>query len=227
MPQRSAAVCTGASHSEHAVADETGVQRLVTGTAAGDERDLALLQHSPRVCEALFLARYIEKFGTGTLMMISLCRAHGLPEPVFEQQGGEFVVTVWRDWLTEAEMARLALNDRQRLALTEIKTRERLANADYQELAAISSKTAARDLDDLVARGVLVRVGMGRGTHYVLASKRDNKPDKNGTNETVGAALRTGAGTPKRDKNGTNGTKRRGESPAPSGVKGKPGSKRR
>ena len=54
---------------------------------------------NPRVCEALFLARYIEKFGTGTLMMIRLCRTHGLPEPMFEQQGGDFVVTLWRDWL--------------------------------------------------------------------------------------------------------------------------------
>ena len=178
---------------------------------------------NPRVCEALFLARYIEKFGTGTLMMINLCRAHGLPEPVFEQQGGEFVVTVWRDWLTEAEMARLALNDRQRLALVEFRTRERLANADYQELAATSRKTAARDLDDLVARGVLVRVGTGRGTHYLLASKRAN----NGTNETVGAARRSGVSAPKRDKNGTNGTTTRGEAAGPVSIKGKPGGKRK
>jgi len=38
-----------------------------------------------RICEALFLARYIEKFGTGTLMMIKETAAHGLPEPQFEQ----------------------------------------------------------------------------------------------------------------------------------------------
>ena len=51
---------------------------------------------NPRICEALFLAHYIEKFGTGTLMMIRLCRSRGLPEPVFEQQGGEFVVALRR-----------------------------------------------------------------------------------------------------------------------------------
>ena len=51
---------------------------------------------NPRICEALFLAHYIEKFGTGTLMMIRLCRSRGLPEPVFEQQGDEFVVTLRR-----------------------------------------------------------------------------------------------------------------------------------
>ena len=171
---------------------------------------------NPRICEALFLARYIEKFGTGTLMMIRLCRSQGLPEPVFAQQGGDFVVTVWRDWLTEAELARLVLNDRQRLALIEIRLRERLVNFDYQQLTRTSRKTAARDLGDLVTRGVLVRVGTGRGTHYVLASKRDN----NGTNEPIQGALRSDATVPERDKNGTNGTPRR------SAGKGKPGAKR-
>jgi predicted HTH transcriptional regulator len=35
------------------------------------------------ICEALFLARYLEKFGTGTLMMIRESLAHALPEPDF------------------------------------------------------------------------------------------------------------------------------------------------
>ena len=58
-----------------------------------------------RICEALFLARYIEKFGTGTLMMIRETATHGLPEPQFAQSPGEFVTTIWRDWLTEKLLA--------------------------------------------------------------------------------------------------------------------------
>lgn len=168
----------------------------------------------PRVCEALFLARYIEKFGTGTLMMIRLCRTKGLPEPVFEQQGGEFVVTLSRDWLTEAEMARLVLNIRQRRAVTEVRARERIANADYQRLTGVSSKTASRDLDDLVTKGVLARQGAtGRGTYYVLATKGD----KNGTNGTSGVSLQPDGEPLKGDKKETNRTVRK---------KSKPGSKR-
>ncbi|MHB1324718.1 MAG: ATP-binding protein [Thermoleophilia bacterium] len=55
---------------------------------------------NPRICEALFLTGYIEKYGTGTLMMIRESIENGLPEPDFEQRGGEFVVTAWRDWPT-------------------------------------------------------------------------------------------------------------------------------
>lgn len=39
-----------------------------------------------RLCDALFLARYIEKYGTGTLMMIRESLAHNLPEPDFAQR---------------------------------------------------------------------------------------------------------------------------------------------
>ena len=43
-----------------------------------------------RICDALYLARYIEKYGTGTLMMIEETTAHSLPEPDFEVSPGEF-----------------------------------------------------------------------------------------------------------------------------------------
>ena len=42
-----------------------------------------------RICEALFLARYIEKYGTGTLMMIRESVEHSLPEPDFAERAGE------------------------------------------------------------------------------------------------------------------------------------------
>ena len=63
--------------------------------------------------EALFLARYIEKYGTGTLMMIRESLAHALPEPDFTQRGGEFTITLWRDRLTGDVLAKLQLNERQ------------------------------------------------------------------------------------------------------------------
>ena len=46
--------------------------------------------------DPLFLARYIEKAGTGTLDMIALCAEAGLPTPEFRQDGGQFVQTLRR-----------------------------------------------------------------------------------------------------------------------------------
>ena len=56
----------------------------------------ASIPRNPLLAEPLFLARYIEKAGTGTLDMIALCRAAGLREPEFRQEGGQFVQTLWR-----------------------------------------------------------------------------------------------------------------------------------
>jgi len=120
----------------------------------------------------LFLARYIEKFGTGILMMIRESAAHGLPEPQFEQRPGEFVIKLWRDWLTDRVLAELQLKDRQRLAITHLKTHGRITNSDFQKLTGAPHRTAARDLMGLVRLGLLDHKGTGRGAGYVLRLNR-------------------------------------------------------
>ncbi len=59
-------------------------------------RPHASIPRNPRIAEPLFLARYIEKAGTGTLDMIALCAQAGLPPPEFRQDGGQFIQTLWR-----------------------------------------------------------------------------------------------------------------------------------
>jgi predicted HTH transcriptional regulator len=51
---------------------------------------------NPLLADPLFLARYIERAGTGTLDMIALSRDAGLRQPEFRQDGGQFVQTLWR-----------------------------------------------------------------------------------------------------------------------------------
>lgn len=132
-----------------------------------------------RLCEVLFLARYIEKYGTGTLMMIRESLAHNLPEPDFAQRGGEFTVALWRDWLTDRVMAELWLNERQKQAIIHLKARTRIANSEYQALVRVARATATRDLEGLLIKGVLEKVGTtGKGTYYVLAKKRLTKASK-------------------------------------------------
>jgi ATP-dependent DNA helicase RecG len=132
----------------------------------------ASIPRNPLIADPLFLAHYIEKAGTGTLDMIEQCRKAGLPEPDFEQRAGQFVVTIWRDWLTVEFLSGLGINDRQRSAIAHIKRTGRITNSEYRELTGVIRKTAARDLDGLVEKGVLERVGAKRGAHYVIARKR-------------------------------------------------------
>ena len=129
---------------------------------------------NPRICEALFLARYIEKYGTGTLMMIRESLAHDLPEPDFIQRGGEFTTTIWRDWLTPERLARFNLNERQVKAIGYMKTRGEISNSEYQELTGSLSQTALRDLRGLVSSGIVEKLGKtGRNARYRLRRKAD------------------------------------------------------
>lgn len=50
---------------------------------------------NPLLAEPLYLAKYIERMGTGTRDMIRLCREAGLREPEFAVRDG-FVQTLWR-----------------------------------------------------------------------------------------------------------------------------------
>lgn len=127
---------------------------------------------NPLIADPLFLARYIEKAGTGTLDMIARCREAGLPEPEFRQDGGQFVQTLYRNWLTEAVFKELDLNPRQRKALIAARAERRLTTARYQEWTKASRTTAKRDLEELVKKGVLFPTGAGRGAGYEISVKR-------------------------------------------------------
>lgn len=130
------------------------------------------IPRNPLIAEPLYLARYIEKAGSGTLDMIERCKTAELPEPDFEQRAGQWVVTLWRDWLTTEVMAKYDLNERQIQAVTHVKGVGRIANSEYQELMGVSKRTAHRDLADLVKKGFFMKVGTrGKGAYYKLQRK--------------------------------------------------------
>jgi ATP-dependent DNA helicase RecG len=179
------------------------------------------IAHNPRIAEALFLAGYIEKFGTGTLMMIRRLREEALPEPDFVQREGVFIVTLWRDVLTDKVLAGLELNDRQRKGVAHLKVVGRITNREYQRLTGAIGRTATRDLDDLAQKSVLRKVGTtGRGAHYVLPGKQDtNRTNETSTKQDINRTNRPKGGTTgkqrpgkgklslrKRDRKGTKGT---------------------
>ncbi len=133
----------------------------------------ASIPHNPLIAEPLYLVRYIEKAGTGTLDMIARCRDADLPEPGFEQRAGQWVVTLWRDWLTEKVIVELDINERQRKAITFAKQNGRITNKEYQQLTGVTDRTALREFRELLDKGIIEKIGTtGRGTHYVISQKK-------------------------------------------------------
>ena len=86
-----------------------------------------------------------------------------------------------KDIYTEEYLRKLGLNERQQKAVHHVKTTGKITNQELRELTDVVIRTASRDLEDLVRKGVLVKMGKtGRSTHYVLAGKLDT----NRTNRT-------------------------------------------
>lgn len=131
------------------------------------------LPGNPLIAESLYLARYIEKAGSGIQMMIEQCSAAGLPEPDFEQRQGSFVNTLWRDWLTKEVLAGYNLNARQKKAVNHAKVTGRINNAQYRDLTGISPRTALRELRQLTDIGIFAKVGgAGQSAHYIIAKAK-------------------------------------------------------
>ncbi|MCP4578247.1 MAG: DUF4062 domain-containing protein [Deltaproteobacteria bacterium] len=126
------------------------------------------MPRNPLIAEPLYRVKYVEKAGTGTTDMIADCKKAGLPEPDFEQRGPYFVVTVWRDWLTGKVLTGLKLTDRQKTAVTLLKVKGQITSGEYREHTGVQARTATRDLNELVKKGVLSRLGEKRGTYYIL-----------------------------------------------------------
>jgi hypothetical protein len=94
-------------------------------------------------------------------------RQANLEPPRFEDRRSSFWVTFRNHslmspdaiaWLNQ--LARLALNDRQRLALVYLRHNDRMANSDYQRLCRVDSTTAGREL----RRILVVHAGPGSRT---------------------------------------------------------------
>lgn len=123
---------------------------------------------NPLLIDILFRAEFMNRSGTGTTDMVRFCTDAGLPEPDFFQDGDQWVVRFWRDWMNEARLAELGLNRRQIAGLIAAKMRRRLSTSEYMDATGASRPTAKRDIEELVEIGLLAPAGSGRGAHYIF-----------------------------------------------------------
>ena len=123
------------------------------------------LPRNPRVADAFFQAGFIEAWGSGTLRMIDWCRDAGNPEPEFESGPRTFVVTFRPSARHENQL--LGAGKRAALVREWIAEHGSISRREYEDAAGVSRRTAARDLKELVQRGVLRSVGAGKTCRYV------------------------------------------------------------
>lgn len=129
------------------------------------------------VAQVLSDLGFVERLGYGLDRVVSVMRQNGLRAPHFDEYGGCFRVTLFgapEDELDDraADMSaylEMNLNQRQQMALSHLAAHRRITNSTYQELCPeVHPETLRRDLADLVAKGILIKVGDKRATYYIL-----------------------------------------------------------
>ncbi len=118
---------------------------------------------NPLLARALFLAGYIEEWGTGTLRAIEAMREGGNPEPTFAANGGGGVTVTLP--LPGAPLA----DDRAGRVLARFIAEKPFTSAQFAAKARVSARTAGLDLKRLESLGLVKRVGVGRATRWVRA----------------------------------------------------------
>ncbi|MBO9728634.1 MAG: putative DNA binding domain-containing protein [Chitinophaga sp.] len=123
------------------------------------------------IATVFFKAGYIEAWGRGTNKIIDSCIEAGLPEPLIKEEQGGFSITFLKEKYTYQFIIELNLEKRQEKAMMFIKKYGSISNAQYQEIANVSKRTATRDLQEMIESRLLRKTGTtGKGTLYIFES---------------------------------------------------------
>jgi len=128
--------------------------------------------YNPDIANAFFRSGYVEAWGRGIDKITDHCVAAGLPNPQFSPEGSDFWVIFRKDIYFPEYLKSLGLNERQIKAVLYVKETERITNAEYQEINNVKKTVAAEELQDLVEKAILSKIGTtGRAIFYELNKK--------------------------------------------------------
>ncbi|MDQ7037093.1 MAG: ATP-binding protein, partial [Anaerolineae bacterium] len=125
---------------------------------------------NPRIVNGLFQWGYIEELGLGIDRMMEVMEQAGHQPPNFDARPYSFAVTLFneREKPKPPEWMRNT-NHRQAKALQYIREQGSITNREYRQLCeGVSAETLRLDLVDMVEKGILLKVGSKKGTHYIL-----------------------------------------------------------
>ncbi len=131
------------------------------------KRSHASKPRNPLIADVCFKAGYIDAWGRGTIRILETCNEFGLPEPDMTEFQGGFKVTLFKDRYSDKQLRKLGLNERQIKAVKYVKENAQITNADYQNIFGVARRTATRDLNELVEKGILKSSEKkGAGAYY-------------------------------------------------------------
>ena len=113
----------------------------------------------------------MDESGSGIIGMREAMKEWKLPEPKFKEDTGYFIIKFTGPYQETVIEYKEKLNERRKIALNYLSKHKKIKREEYAKMFKCSTKTAFNDLNDLVKKRVLNRMGKtGRYTYYTLNS---------------------------------------------------------
>ena len=127
-----------------------------------------MTNNPPIIAEAFHRAGLIEKWGRGTNRVIAMCKKHGMPPPTFEERQGFLIVTFQAKVVavTSAEPEQPDDRETSEKILAILAVNPETTIAELASKTGITTRSVERNLQALLARGRLKRIGPDKGGHW-------------------------------------------------------------
>ena len=130
-------------------------------TAARLREEHPSVPPNPLIARALYVAGYIEEWGTGTNRIVATMRAQGNGEPLFEERDAGLRVTLPLPGALPED-----LSPRQALFLRDRASGESFTTVDYAGMTGVAKRTALADLRQLADLGLVAAEGRGKASRW-------------------------------------------------------------
>ena len=140
----------------------------------------ASVPRNPLIADPLFLTKYIEKAGTGTVDMINRCRNAGMKLPQYTVDGAFFMTTIWRNTggitggatggATSGATSGAILTVRQQEIINMIHQNNRISYREIARMLDINGSAVIKQISTLKRLGAIERIGGNHGYWKVLNS---------------------------------------------------------
>ena len=129
------------------------------------------------LADKLFLIKYIEEWGQGTNRVIEEMRQYSLADPEFSNITGGFKVKLigpgksFGEQIEKEKLHIFDINERQKNALEYIREKKKITRQAYCKINDIGITYAKKELNQLIQKKIIKRIGQGKNTYYVLVTE--------------------------------------------------------
>ncbi|MCG2827615.1 MAG: hypothetical protein L6265_13575, partial [Thermoplasmatales archaeon] len=130
---------------------------------------------NPILVKVLNKVKYIEAIGDGIDRVFDSVKKHPLKPklPLFREVGNSVIVALYSanmSKLMEKELEN-RLSERQKKSLEYLRKNGRITRKEYEDINRVSKRTSTRDLNDLMKKKIIKKVGKGPSLYYILQNE--------------------------------------------------------